>query len=411
MAFLSLLDDRAKPKGSRDPLGFELVWTRFGRTIIGNLTTITSSLENFAVAQLGFYWANKINQHINEKDRHKAIRETFLRYEQVAGYLRYLGESREIMGITRVKERMMNDSYPLSLGLTQKQVILSDQASYGLWGFYSSASRDSGLVLGNDRKPLADCDAVSLMILKKMPNIADAFYDLIKGDHKLDRDTLSQWSQDYMSAINHPDVREKLMIHLMGGSKTSKLQHELWTITKTIFEKENSTPETVPVYVNTLLDNKPSEALVDALKKIQTIERVLVTINNLFHYCRRKDGVSLDDILSTLEDHYQYHFLPEKLPVDDFPWKTEINEILIALQQNNNKSAIQSIFSLNKKVMMQRNGAPWIELEPNKVLRVKMKSEKATLKSQEKLESAWDYGYFMESFLAISSKQLGAKNG
>ena len=31
MAFLSLLDERLKPKGSRDPLGFEQVWTKFGR--------------------------------------------------------------------------------------------------------------------------------------------------------------------------------------------------------------------------------------------------------------------------------------------------------------------------------------------------------------------------------------------
>ena len=38
MAFLSLLDERAKPKGSRDPLGFELVWSHFGRMVIGNLT-------------------------------------------------------------------------------------------------------------------------------------------------------------------------------------------------------------------------------------------------------------------------------------------------------------------------------------------------------------------------------------
>ena len=60
MAFLSLLDDRAKPKGSRDPLGFELVWTHYGRQVIGNLTTVTSSLNNFAVALLGFKWANEL---------------------------------------------------------------------------------------------------------------------------------------------------------------------------------------------------------------------------------------------------------------------------------------------------------------------------------------------------------------
>lgn len=80
MAFLSLMDDRAKPKGSRDPLGFELVWSYFGRKVIGNLTTITSSMDNFAVALLGFYWANQLVPVDGEESvRHKQIREVFLR--------------------------------------------------------------------------------------------------------------------------------------------------------------------------------------------------------------------------------------------------------------------------------------------------------------------------------------------
>ena len=69
MPFLSLLDDRAKPKGSRDPLGFELVWTHFGRKVVGNLTTITSSVENFTVALLGFYWVHQIHGNADKDSR------------------------------------------------------------------------------------------------------------------------------------------------------------------------------------------------------------------------------------------------------------------------------------------------------------------------------------------------------
>ncbi len=90
MPFLSLLDDRAKPKGSRDPLGFELVWSHFGRKVVGNLTTITGSIENFTVALLGFYWAHQLHENANIDNRERLIRETFLRYEQVAAYLRYV---------------------------------------------------------------------------------------------------------------------------------------------------------------------------------------------------------------------------------------------------------------------------------------------------------------------------------
>ena len=80
MAFLSLLDDRAKPKGSRDPLGFELVWSHYGRQVIGNLTTVTASLNNFAVALVGFQWANELHAHLPEHGRQIRIRDSFLRY-------------------------------------------------------------------------------------------------------------------------------------------------------------------------------------------------------------------------------------------------------------------------------------------------------------------------------------------
>ena len=121
MAFLSLLDDRAKPKGSRDPLGFELVWTHYGRRVIGNLTTITSSLNNFAVALLGFCWANEMHAKLPESEKQGRIRETFLRYEQLAAYLRFLANDREFMGITRVSHRMEDDNTRVSFGLGAEQ--------------------------------------------------------------------------------------------------------------------------------------------------------------------------------------------------------------------------------------------------------------------------------------------------
>ena len=411
MAFLSLLDDRAKPKGSRDPLGFELVWTRFGRTIVGNLTTITSSLENFSTALLGFYWANKLNQHLDDKVRHKAIRETFLRFEQVAAYLRYVEKSQDIMGITRVKDRMLDESFQLSLGLSQKQMILSDQASYGLWGFYSTAMRDSGLIIGNDRLPTQDGERIAEELIKELGDISDDFFILIQGDRKLDRTLLDNWAKTFMKSINCDSVNKKLLLHLMGGSQTAHLQQELWGLTKNIFKDKLNQPANVPSYIEALFSKTPSDELNRALVKIQTIERVLVTINNIFHYCRRKDGVLFSDILNTLKDRYNYNYLPDELPIDNFPWKTEINGILMALKGNDNKVAVELMLALNKKVMTLRNGAPWIELESNKTLRVKMKSEKAELKSQEILESKWDYDYFLESFLTISIKQLGAHSG
>ena len=35
ISVLFLIVERARPKGSRDPLGFEMVWIHFGRRVVG----------------------------------------------------------------------------------------------------------------------------------------------------------------------------------------------------------------------------------------------------------------------------------------------------------------------------------------------------------------------------------------
>jgi len=40
------LDSRAAVKGSRDPLGIQAIWTRLGRHVVGNLTTVSNSVRD-----------------------------------------------------------------------------------------------------------------------------------------------------------------------------------------------------------------------------------------------------------------------------------------------------------------------------------------------------------------------------
>ena len=58
--FLTSIDPRAAIKGSRDPLGIQSIWTRMGRRVVGNLTTITTSTRDFTTTLLGYWLAEKI---------------------------------------------------------------------------------------------------------------------------------------------------------------------------------------------------------------------------------------------------------------------------------------------------------------------------------------------------------------
>src|ERR1044072_4136812 len=58
--FLTDLDSRAAVKGSRDPLGIQQIWTRMGRHVVGNLTTVSNSVRDFTTLLLGYYFAERI---------------------------------------------------------------------------------------------------------------------------------------------------------------------------------------------------------------------------------------------------------------------------------------------------------------------------------------------------------------
>jgi hypothetical protein len=406
MAFLSLLDDREKPKGSRDPLGFEMVWTHYGRQVIGNLTTITSSLTNFAVALLGFKWANEMSAHLPEHVRHADVREAFLRYEQLAGYLRYLAGDEGIMGITRISRRMDNPRERISFGLEPEQQLLSDQASYGLWGLYSSAMRDTQLVVGDNRLPTAQGLEIAAQIERRLDR--DAMIKLLKSKRKVSRDDLISFAKPFRSAIGQKRVRDQLLHALMNGNPHKLIQQEMWRVTQSL-AATNTKIIGIEGFIRQVKRKTREPELKRRLTEIEQVERLLVASNNIFHYCRRKDGTSVKSILSELSSRYNYEHLPEAMDFSQIPRGDRLGAILESLRGGKTATALSQILELNRVVMEQRGGAPWVEIEQGDSLRVRVQSELAELRSQPQLQQDWDYDYFIESFMRIANDGLGAR--
>lgn len=86
--FLTKLDPRGAVKGSRDPLGVQAIWTRFGRHVVGNLTTVSTSVRDFTTLLLGYHFAEVL-----ASDSPGSELATFLKWEQLAAYARARGTS------------------------------------------------------------------------------------------------------------------------------------------------------------------------------------------------------------------------------------------------------------------------------------------------------------------------------
>jgi len=142
--FLTDLDSRATVKGSRDPLGIQSIWTRFGRHVVGNLSTVSNSVRDFTISILGYHFAEQVAEKVGPgKDL-----ETFLKWEQLAGYARAsVNNEKGFRGTERVWRNL--EEGVVTLSAETRHQILSSQKLYGLWGLYSVPSRSSGLLDGD----------------------------------------------------------------------------------------------------------------------------------------------------------------------------------------------------------------------------------------------------------------------
>ena len=159
MYFLTDIDPNIDVKGSRDPLGFQSVWSALGRRFVAHLTTVTSSMRGFCTLLLGLElaeraleWKLTLSHELREKERLAC----FLRFEQLAAYSRHVVHGvTDVRGINRVKRRLNEGDWVVTIGDADQHQILAEQRTYGLWGLYLAASRGSGLVEVADARPTA----------------------------------------------------------------------------------------------------------------------------------------------------------------------------------------------------------------------------------------------------------------
>ena len=410
MAFLSLLDDRARPKGSRDPLGFEMVWTHFGRRVVGNLTTITSSWKIFAVGLLGFHWCNQLCRNVNPVDRQQILQQHFLRYEQLAAYLRSSAGDHEIMGITRVRKRLGEGRKTISIGIDQQSLILSDQVSYGIWGLYSTALRETGLVRGDLREltetGLAIVRLIEGGVTRKGEGLGiDWYWAFLRGQRKaVAISGLERENKRFVRAIRAVRVRDALVAALLRGSGEHRCQLALYDTCRALdlAVLENAGLGTL---VATLGQQSESQELRQALENISQIERLLVTANVLFNYLRRQDGEPLAAMADAIDRIYRFDFLPAGPKLAGVPYGADLETLRARLRSGDTLAALRGLLEMNNKIMAERGGAAWVEESANGKLRVRVKAETAHLPLIEELQTRWDYDYFLRSYAAIAAQE------
>lgn len=425
--FLTDLDSRASVKGSRDPLGVQTIWTRLGRHVVGNLTTVSTSVRDFTVTMLGYYLAERAAEEGSE-DGDLGV---FLRWEQLAAYARGGGNGDWAFRGTERTRKNWDSSNRIRLGPDSGSLILSDQKTYGLWGLYSVPSRSSGLVHGDPTRltPKARefvetnyLEALGSRVLNRADGLVAILSRRTAELRPKDRDralfdvvarTLRKkiTSNERIFYVDH-------LVNGGSGDTTSGGQRLLAAAMQSTFKQGDwrLTPPGLRHLAKQCQSNDElGQRVADIIEKICIAEQLLAPSVSLFAFLLANDNQRIEDIVQSVRKQWGM-----KVPTVDPQALGEIESELVdssgdrdsatrwlatanALAAGDYAGAIHQLLEQNRAVMIMRGGAaPWADIRDGK-LHVKFVAEDVcSLPTRDELPSLWRHSYFLDSLRTVA---------
>jgi hypothetical protein len=424
--FLTDIDPQAAVKGSRDPLGLQTIWVRLGRHIVGNLTTVSTSVRDFATLILGYYFAERVADEAGG-DGDLAV---FLRWEQLAAYARGgINRDFDFRGVERVKKNL--DGGRVRLGVDSTAQILSNQKTYGLWGLYSVPARSSGLVDGDPTRitPAARAlvERVYLPIFAKegfrhadgvVTRLAKRRADL--DFSRADRRLLEAVAKVLDKQFNNSE-RETFRTHLLLGGpqdRTAGGQSIVAVAIESTFDDEDWTLSATSVRQlakKCRVEGEVGRSVAERLERIRTAELLLAPAAALFGLLLNSSGQTVAELASTVRRHWgasirtidpgEIELLETELrdSTGDAEAGRRWVRLAIALAAGEFGLAINLLMEQNAFVMKTRAaGGPWVDLSDGR-LRVRFSDEnRAQLPDKSELSSLWRHSYFIDSLRSVA---------
>jgi hypothetical protein len=421
--FLTDLDQRAAVKGSRDPLGIQQIWTRQGRHVVGNLTTVSDSVRDFTILLLGYYFAG---QHASDAEPGTELA-TFLKWEQLAAYARAArNQDYGFRGTERVRQRLAEGS-SVTISDDRAHQILSNQKTYGLWGLYSMPARASGLL--HDNPPRLTPTARDFVERTYLPLLAEGCGNgarrireilrprakridiegsdaaVVKAIAKVLRKTLSLKERDF--------YREHL---LRGGPEdtTQGLQQQLAELLDKTLEDDAFTWSVARIRSLAKLAMRRGQEwhpLAHYLLRIAACESVLAPSSMLFTHLLGLDGKSMESTTERLREawgggirtveHPAFSEIGNDIAGGDSVASARWIAIAETAALGRYDKLIELLMDQNKEVMSARGGAPWLEKRAEK-LHVRFRDEQGQLPSRDELPHLWRFPYFLESLRRVA---------
>lgn len=425
--FLTDIDPQAAVKGSRDPLGVQTIWSRLGRHVVGNVTTVSTSMRDFTTTTLGYYFVERISE-AGGKDGDLA---GFLRWEQLAAHARFrVNNDDRLRGIERVR-KSKNDGDRIRICADSTGQILSNQRTYGLWGLYTGPARASGLVdgdptrLASTGRRLVDGVYLPAFTAAGFRN-ADAVVSRLARS-KIDLDSAGA-DRAFLKAVGtvldpklrkpELDVFREHLLHGRAPDRTGGRQSALATALDDTLDDKNWSLSAARVGHLAKACRQlgpPGEAAAARLERIRLAESVLAPSTALFGLLLGSDGQAVADIQKIVSRQWG-----SGVGTIDPPAVAELEvelrdstgdpdtgkrwvKVANALASGEYALALELLMEQNAFVMKARASAgPWVDLSGGR-LRVRYRDENlGDLPERKELPALWRHSYFIDALRTIA---------
>jgi hypothetical protein len=368
-------------KGSRDPLGFQVLWQHQGRKLIPYISTVSINLQDFQILCLAHYFYGK------EAD--KKFASFFMRFEQLMAYVRInVSENTGFNGIDRVRKKI-NDKNKISVSNTKEDEILSNQRAYGIWGKYSRPFREIGFNKHKDFFEVFEDKVKSIKDISSIQKVIKKISDSEKAEFKLE--DLKPLEELLLVTQNERSFYDDTILKV---HTPTPFQNRLLEFIQTA-----ALPKDFQLYsfLNNFSQSLDSneQALLEIVTEIEFTERILSPANTIFRYLQTepiwdKSKLNSDTYIDQCKTEINYTFHG-----DDGKIK---NNLALTLRKSN-WELVKDLEQLNKSTTEKRGGAPWLKVN-NDILEV-FHSEGNYKNEKFNPEVNYNNGYFINNYVHL----------
>lgn len=382
MIFTTSPDPDYKIKGSRDPLGFQMVWSQVGKGLIKYLSTVSSNLRDFQTL-LYFHYFNE--KYENKKDNTLNF---FFKFEQASAFARKIWmNDGSFNGANYVSDYQKNEPNTYIFSTKSEHTLLSNQKTYGIWGKYTRPFNDMALnihdsyytVMERAEQKTSDSNALNNLI-KRLINEQEI--TVKKEDLKCLAELYERLSSEEESFFR------EFVLKTADGTHNQNEFYDL--LMKQIIPRQITRFNTIDFTKPLLSLSDASDSFKHAVNEIHHSENVLFRLSSIFRYIQTRsvwktDELKRDPFFLDFNEPVNYLFSEKN---------NDLNE-LNGFFSSDIIETIHNVIRRNKAICDRRSNVAWIQAEGD-TIRVYHREGANENKSE-----SYDNSYFILAYLNL----------